>query len=76
MKPGLEDALATHGIPERINTDGGPPYSGHKFSQYCQMMGVEHHMTTPEDALANNFAEAPGDQVMVQQRKSTIKKPW
>ena len=58
LKPGLEDAFATHGIPERITTDGGPPYSGHEFSQYCQRMGVEHHMTTPEDAQANGFAEA------------------
>ena len=50
--------MATYGIPERITTDGGPPYSGHEFGQYCQRMGVEHHMTTSEDAQANGFAEA------------------
>ena len=58
LKPGLEEAFATHGIPERITTDGGPPYSGHEFERYCQRMGVEHHTTTPEDAQANGFAEA------------------
>ena len=58
LKPGLEEALATHGIPEKITTDGGPPYSGHEFGKYCQRMGVEHHTTTPEDAQANGFAEA------------------
>ena len=50
--------MATYGIPERITTDGGPPYSGHEFGQYCQRMGVEHHMTTSEDAQANCFVEA------------------
>ena len=35
-----------------------PPYNGHEFKEYCQRMGVEHHMTTPEDAQANGFAEA------------------
>ena len=58
LKPGLEEAFAIHGIPERITTDGGPPYSGHEFARYCERMGVEHHTTTPEDAQANGFAEA------------------
>ena len=57
LKPGLEEAFATHGSPERITTDGGPPYSGYEFGRYCQRMGVEHHTTTP-DAQANRFAEA------------------
>ena len=58
LQPRLEEAFATHGIPERITTDGGPPYNGHEFKEYCQRMGVEHHTTTPEDAQANGFAEA------------------
>ena len=33
-------------------------YSGHEFQQYCQRMGVDHHITTSEDAQANGFAEA------------------
>ena len=58
LKPGLEEAFATHGIPEKITTDGGPPYSGYEFGKYCERMGVQHHTTTPEDAQANGFAEA------------------
>ena len=58
LKPGLQEAFAMHGIPERITTDGGPPYSGHEFAKYCESMGVDHHTTTPEDAQANGFAEA------------------
>ena len=33
LKPGLKEAFATHGIPERITTDGGPSYSGHEFGK-------------------------------------------
>ena len=58
LKPGLEEAFATHEIPEKITTDGGPPYSGYEFGKYCERMGVQHHITTPEDAQANGFAEA------------------
>ena len=58
LQPRLEEAFATHGIPERVTTDGGPPYSGHEFAQFCQRLGLEHHITTPEDAQANGFAEA------------------
>ena len=58
LKPGLEEAFATHGIPEKITTDGGPPYSGYEFGKYCERMIVQHHITTPEDAQANGFAEA------------------
>ena len=58
LKQGLEEAFTTHERPERITTDGGPPYSGYEFGRYCQRMGVEHHTTTPEDAQANGFAEA------------------
>ena len=28
LRPVLEDALATHGIPDIITTDGGPPHNG------------------------------------------------
>ena len=41
-----------------ITTDGGPPYSEHEFHQYCRRMGLDHHITIPEDAQANGFAEA------------------
>ena len=36
----------------------GLPYNFHEFQEYCQRMGMEHHITTPEDAQANGFAEA------------------
>ena len=54
LQPRLEEAFAIHGIPERITTDGGPPYSIHEF----RSIRPEHHMTTPEDAQTNGFAEA------------------
>ena len=57
LRPVLEDALATHGIPEIITTDGGPPYNGEEFKKFAQNMGFTHRLTTPESAQANGFAE-------------------
>ena len=57
LRPVLEDALATHGIPDIITTDGGPPYNGEEFRKFAQNMGFTHRLTTPESAQANGFAE-------------------
>ena len=57
LRPVLEDALATHGIPDIITTDGGPPYNGEEFRKFAQSMGFTHRLTTPESAQANGFAE-------------------
>ena len=57
LRPVLEDALATHGIPDVITTDGGPPYNGEEFRKFAQNMGFTHRQTTPESAQANGFAE-------------------
>ena len=53
----LEDALATHGIPDIITTDQGLPYNGEEFRKFAQNMGFTHRLTTPESAQANGFAE-------------------
>ena len=57
LRPALEDALAMHGIPDIITTDGGPPYNGEEFRKFAQNMGFTHRLTTPESAQANGFAE-------------------
>ena len=57
LRPVLEDALATHGIPDIITTDGGPPYNGEEFRKFAQNLGFTHRLTTPESAQANGFAE-------------------
>ena len=56
--PHLDKIFSTHGIPEVIKTDGGPPFNGYQFKQYVRWMGVAHRTVSPEDPEANGLAEA------------------
>jgi hypothetical protein len=58
LRPVLEEAFSSHGIPEVLTTDGGPPFNGHEMQKFSEGMGFSHKLTTPEDAQANGFAEA------------------
>ena len=56
--PHLDKIFATHGIPEVIKTDGGPPFNGYEFKQYVNWLGVSHRIVSPEDPEANGLAES------------------
>ncbi|XP_064116656.1 uncharacterized protein K02A2.6-like [Macrobrachium nipponense] len=45
------------GVPLRLRTDGGPPFSSHDFKQFADRWGV-HHITSPHYPQANGHAEA------------------
>ena len=55
--PLLDKIFATHGIPEVVKTDGGPPFNGHEFAAYARWAGFMHQKTTPEDPEANGLVE-------------------
>ena len=57
LQPALDRIFATHGIPETLTTDNGPPYSSHDMSEYARYMGFELTPVTPEDPQSNGFAE-------------------
>ena len=57
LRPVLEEALATHRIPDLITTDGGLPYNREEFRKFAQNIGFVHRLTTPDSAQANGFAE-------------------
>ena len=57
LQPVLDRIFATHGIPETLTTDNGPPYSSHKMSEYARDMGFKLTPVTPEDPQSNGFAE-------------------
>ncbi|XP_043245814.1 uncharacterized protein K02A2.6-like [Amphibalanus amphitrite] len=65
--PVLDKIFATHGIPESVKTDGGPPFNGHDFAMYARWAGFTHRRVSPEDPEANGLAEA---------FMKTIKKTW
>ena len=57
LRPALDRIFSTHGIPENLTTDNGPPYASHAMSEYAKHMGFELTPVTPDDPQSNGFAE-------------------
>ena len=55
--PLIDKTFTTHGIPEVVKTDGGPPFNGHEFAAYARWAGFIHQEMTPEDPEANGLVE-------------------
>ena len=58
--PHVDKIFTTHGFPEQIKTDGGPPFNGidtHQFQQYMKWAGIKHILVSPEDPKANGLAD-------------------
>ena len=53
----LKGIFATYGTPNRIETDGGPPFNNIDFKTLASEEGFEHHIVTPQHARANGEAE-------------------
>ena len=54
----LRKIFATHGIPERVESDSGPPFNSAEFKVFAEEMGFKHHRVTPEHPRANGEAES------------------
>ena len=54
----LQKIFATHGIPQRIESDNGPPFNSSDFREFTAEMGFQHHRITPEHPRANGEAES------------------
>ncbi|XP_066933389.1 uncharacterized protein [Clytia hemisphaerica] len=55
--PHFDRILATHGIPEKVKTDNGPPFNSHDFTNYAKKRGFKHQPITPEQPWSNGLAE-------------------
>jgi hypothetical protein len=47
LRPSLDRVFATHGIPERLTTDNGPPYSSNEMHQYAKRWGSSSPQSHP-----------------------------
>ena len=68
--PHIDRVFSTHGFPDTVQTDGGPPFNGtesHLYQQYMRWAGVETKIVTPDHPEANGLAE---------NFMKTIKKLW
>ena len=58
--PHIDKVFSTHGFPDHVKTDGGPPFNGtgsHSYYQYMKWAGVSSRPVAPEDPEANGLAE-------------------
>ena len=62
--PAMENIFATHGLPESLKSDNGPPFQSKDFRQFCLSKGIKHHRITPlwpeSNGLAENFMKTVG----------------
>ena len=55
--PKLDRILGTHGIPDVIKSDNGPPFNSHDMEMYAKKRGFYHHKVEPEHPASNGLAE-------------------
>ena len=55
--PKLDKIFATHGIPELLKTDNGPPFTSYSFKTFARELGFQHRKITPLWPKANAEAE-------------------
>ena len=53
----LAPVWSTHGHPEMVRHDGGPPYNGWKWRKYAKQEGFDTDKTTPYHPQANGLVE-------------------
>ncbi|GFX43723.1 uncharacterized protein K02A2.6 [Trichonephila clavipes] len=53
----MKSIYATHGIPEELVSDGGPPYNSNLMMSLSQEWGIKHHVTPPHLLRANGQIE-------------------
>ena len=70
MAPVLGGWFASYGVPEKLLTDGGPPFNGSAFTQFCQEFGVVHVRSSPQHHESNGHAEARVKEAKTLLRKS------
>ena len=55
--PKLHRILCTHGIPDEIKSDNGPPFNGKEIKHYAKRQGFHHRLIEPEHPESNGLAE-------------------
>ncbi|XP_060546945.1 uncharacterized protein K02A2.6-like [Pantherophis guttatus] len=53
----LRRLFATHGIPDLIVSDNGPPFTSNTFEMFLADQGIRHALSAPKKPLMNGLAE-------------------
>ena len=57
LRPILDRVFSTHGIPETVSSDNGPPFPSHDLEQYAKHMGFRLTPVPPDDPQSNGLVE-------------------
>ncbi len=55
--PKFDKMFATHGIPDTLKTDNGPPFNGEEYRRYMETLGIKVIYSTPYWPQGNGEAE-------------------
>lgn len=61
--------FATFGIPDQLNSDGGPQFTSQEFQIFMNQWNIKHRISSPHFARSNGLAER-----YVQEGKILLKK--
>ena len=56
--PKFDRVFSTHGIPEKLISDNGPPFQSNEWARYMKSWGIKHVPDTPLRPQGNAEAEA------------------
>ena len=55
--PKLEKIFSTHGVPEKLKTDNGPPFKSEDMKLFAKQQGFYHQRVEPVHPQSNGLAE-------------------
>ena len=58
VTPKLDRIFSTHGLPQVVRSDNGPPFTREEIKQYMRENGIEHRRIMPLWPQANSEARA------------------
>ena len=54
----LKELFAEYGIPEEIQSDNGPQFASHLFTQFVKNWNIKHSTLSPRNPRSNGQAES------------------
>ena len=54
----LKELFAEHGIPEEIQSDNGPQFASHFFTEFMKDLSIKHSTSSPRNPRSNGQVES------------------
>ena len=60
----LEAIFRTHGLPETVRSDNGPPFASKEFEAFLEYLGIEHKKGVPYWPQSNGEVERSNETLL------------